>query len=218
MAGADGLGLGVLPSSAERRVHRLEHGVATGPAEARRHGDDGRGELGQGRLEVRGAAHDGPAQGTLPRRLALDGKFVKDVMGVVSMVDCETGAPVAVASSRRKEGTIGECEFPKGQKLIRDQDLTNALVCADALHGQQETARALAIGNNLRRDIPRLDPFARIVLRPSQVLWRTRRSARQTRSMAAVRQAQQATSPGRSRQVALGETPDSPGRRASPAG
>lgn len=86
-------------------------------------------------------------EGTLPRRLALDGKFVKEVMGVVSMVDCETGAPVAVASSRRKEGTVGECELPKGQKLIRDQDLTNALVCADALHGQQETARAILDAN-----------------------------------------------------------------------
>lgn len=86
-------------------------------------------------------------EGTLPRRLALDGKFVKEVMGVVSMVDCETGAPVAVASSRRKEGTVGECELPKGQKLIRDQDLTNALVCADALHGQQDTARAILDAN-----------------------------------------------------------------------
>ena len=86
-------------------------------------------------------------EGTLPRRLALDGKFVKEVMGVVSMVDCETGAPVAVASSRRKEGTVGECELPKGQKLIRDQDLTNAIVCADALHGQQDTARAILDAN-----------------------------------------------------------------------
>ena len=37
--------------------------------------------------------------GTLPRRLALDGNFVKEVMGVVSMVDCETEAPVAVEPS-----------------------------------------------------------------------------------------------------------------------
>ena len=86
-------------------------------------------------------------EGTLPRRLALDGKFVKEVMGVVSMVDCETGAPVAVVSSRRKEGTVGECELPKGQKLIRDQDLMNAIVCADALHGQQDTARAILDAN-----------------------------------------------------------------------
>ena len=33
------------------------------------------------------------------------------------------------------------------RKLIRDQDLTNALVCADALHGQQETARAILDAN-----------------------------------------------------------------------
>ncbi len=30
---------------------------------------------------------------TLPRQLALDGKFVKEVMGVVSVVNAETGAP-----------------------------------------------------------------------------------------------------------------------------
>ena len=89
------------------------------------------------------------ADGTPPRRIALDGKFVKEVMGVVSMVDCETGAPVAVASSRRKEGTVGECEPPKGQKLIRDQDLTNALVCADALRGQQDIFYTSTRPNNL---------------------------------------------------------------------
>jgi len=86
-------------------------------------------------------------EGTLPRRLALDGKFVKEVMGVVSMIDCETGAPVAVAPSRRKEGVVGECELPKGQKLIRNQDLTGAIVCADALHGQQGTAHAVLDAN-----------------------------------------------------------------------
>ena len=68
-------------------------------------------------------------------------------MGVVSMADCETGAPVAVAASRRKEGTVGECEHPRGRKPVRDQDLTNALVCVDALHGQQETARAILDSN-----------------------------------------------------------------------
>lgn len=37
--------------------------------------------------------------GTLPRQLALDGKFVKEVMGVVSVVNAETGAPVAATEA-----------------------------------------------------------------------------------------------------------------------
>ncbi len=40
-------------------------------------------------------------EGTLPRQLALDGKFVKEVMGIVSVVNVENGAPVAVAVCSR---------------------------------------------------------------------------------------------------------------------
>ena len=35
MAGADGLGLGLLPPATEGRIHRMEHGAAAGAAEAR---------------------------------------------------------------------------------------------------------------------------------------------------------------------------------------
>ena len=79
--------------------------------------------------------------GTLPRQLALDGKFVKEVMGVVSVVNTETGAPVAVAACSRKEGEKGKCEMPVGRKLLGRMDLSNALVSSDALHCQQDTAR-----------------------------------------------------------------------------
>ncbi len=47
--------------------------------------------------------------GTLPRQLALDGKSVKEVMGVVSVVNAETGAPVAVT----------EASFPPGAVIAR---------------------------------------------------------------------------------------------------
>ena len=85
--------------------------------------------------------------GTLPRQLALDGKFVKDVMGVVSVVNAETGAPVAVAVASNKEGEGDKCELAVGRRLLRESDLTNALVSSDALHCQQETARAVACAN-----------------------------------------------------------------------
>ena len=85
--------------------------------------------------------------GTLPRQLALDGKFVKEVMGVVSLVNVESGAPVAVAPVSRKEGETGKCEMPVGRRLLEETDLTNALVSSDALHCQQDTARAIAASN-----------------------------------------------------------------------
>ena len=81
--------------------------------------------------------------GTLPRQLALDGKFVKEVMGVVSVVNAETGAPVAVAACTRKEGEKGRCEMPVGRKLLGRMGLSNALVSSDALHCQQDTAREI---------------------------------------------------------------------------
>ena len=49
-------------------------------------------------------------EGTLPRQLAFDGKFVKEVMGIVSVVNVENGVPVAVAVCSRKEGETGRCE------------------------------------------------------------------------------------------------------------
>lgn len=46
-------------------------------------------------------------EGTLPRQLALDGKFIGDVVGIVSLVNTETGSPVAVAPASQKEGEGG---------------------------------------------------------------------------------------------------------------
>ena len=85
--------------------------------------------------------------GTLPRQLALDGKFVKEVMGIVSVVNVENGAPVAVAVCSRKEGETGRCEMPVGRRLLSEMDLTNALVCSDALHCQHDTVRSVASSN-----------------------------------------------------------------------
>ena len=86
-------------------------------------------------------------EGTLPRQLALDGKFVKEVMGIVSVVNVENAAPVAVAVCSRKEGETGRCEMPVGRRLLSEMDLTNALVCSDALHCQHDTVRTVARSN-----------------------------------------------------------------------
>lgn len=86
-------------------------------------------------------------EGTLPRQLAFDGKFVKEVMGIVSVVNVENGVPVAVAVCSRKEGETGRCEIPVGRRLLSETDLTNALVCSDALHCQHDTVRTVAASN-----------------------------------------------------------------------
>jgi len=91
------------------------------------------------RLSAWMAAEDG----RLPRQLALDGKFVKDVIGVVSVVNAETGAPVAVGLSTHKEGDGANCELFVGRRLLSDMDLSDALVSSDALHCRQGTAREI---------------------------------------------------------------------------
>lgn len=84
-------------------------------------------------------------EGGLPRQLALDGKFVRDVAGLVSLADTETGVPVAMAAASQKEGEGDRCELAVGRNLVREVDLSNALVSADALHCQQETVREIAM-------------------------------------------------------------------------
>ncbi len=81
--------------------------------------------------------------GKLPRHLAIDGKFIKELVGLVSLVDTETGDVIAVAPSSRKAGVKGECELPVVQKTLTKMDLSNAVVTADALHCQHKTAQII---------------------------------------------------------------------------
>ena len=85
--------------------------------------------------------------GLLPRQIAVDGKFIKEVMGVVSAVDAASGAPVAVAPTSRKEGEKGACELPVARRMLGRMDLSNAIVSGDALHCQDATARTILDGN-----------------------------------------------------------------------
>jgi hypothetical protein len=82
--------------------------------------------------------------GTLPAALALDGKFIRETVGLVCMVDHETGVPHAMAPASRKEGEGEHCELKVAQRLIEAQsDLSHALITADPLHCQVRTAQEI---------------------------------------------------------------------------
>ena len=82
-------------------------------------------------------------EGRLPRQLAMDGKFIGDVVGVVSITDVETGVPVAMGVASEKKGEGERCEQRVAQRLVRSLELTGALVSSDALHCQNETNRGI---------------------------------------------------------------------------
>lgn len=82
--------------------------------------------------------------GELPGALALDGKMVRDVAGLVCLCDHDTGVPYAMARISEKEGEGDRCELKTAQRMIRAlPDLAGKRVTADALHAQDETARAI---------------------------------------------------------------------------
>lgn len=83
-------------------------------------------------------------RGSLPVALALDGKFIRDTVGLVTLAEHETGSPVAMIDASQKEGEGERCELKAAQKMIRKHgDLTNTVITADALNTQKETARAI---------------------------------------------------------------------------
>jgi len=85
-------------------------------------------------------------QGTLPRALAVDGKYVRNQVLTVCLSDHESGAPVAIAvaapapctEEAKKEG-----ELTAARRLYEQCDLTHALLTGDALHCERKTAAAL---------------------------------------------------------------------------
>jgi len=84
-------------------------------------------------------------EGSLPRQLAMDGKFIGTTVGLVSLADAATGVPVAMASASEKEGEGKKCELRVARNLVRELDLTGAVVSSDALHCQQETIREIIL-------------------------------------------------------------------------
>lgn len=80
--------------------------------------------------------------GELPRTLAVDGKIIRDKLGlIVALVDTEDGTPVAVAANVQGKGH----ELKTTQRLLASPEvnLVNATVTADSLHCQDETAHLI---------------------------------------------------------------------------
>jgi Domain of unknown function (DUF4338)/DDE_Tnp_1-associated len=81
--------------------------------------------------------------GTLPQALALDGKMIRDHIGLLTLAQHEDGAPQAVAIYDHKEGTA-RCEQSAATALLSSLSaLDDKIVTADALHCQKTTARII---------------------------------------------------------------------------
>lgn len=82
--------------------------------------------------------------GELPGALAIDGKMIRDCVGVVTLADHDTGVPAAAAIMSQKEGEGRKCEMRVAQGLIEASgDLAGKVVTGDALHAQRKTARQI---------------------------------------------------------------------------
>lgn len=81
--------------------------------------------------------------GTLPQALALDGKMIRDHIGLLTLAQHEDGAPHAVAVYDQKEGTE-RCELSAATALLEKLPaLDGKIITADPLHCQRKTARAI---------------------------------------------------------------------------
>jgi hypothetical protein len=81
--------------------------------------------------------------GTLPKALALDGKMIRDHIGLLTLAQHEDGAPVAVAVYDQKEGTE-RCEQSAAAALLEALPaLDETLVTADPLHCQRKLAATI---------------------------------------------------------------------------
>lgn len=86
--------------------------------------------------------------GELPGALGMDGKMVRDTIGVLSLVEHDTGIPVAMAPMRSKDDAHPASELKVAQRQIGEiEDLHGRVVSADALHTQKDTARVIVERN-----------------------------------------------------------------------
>jgi hypothetical protein len=82
--------------------------------------------------------------GELPGALAMDGKMIRDCIGVVTLAEHETGVPRAMAVMSQKEGESERCELRVAQTLLdHTPTLSGQVVTGDALHTQRATARRI---------------------------------------------------------------------------
>ena len=81
--------------------------------------------------------------GTLPQALALDGKMIRDHIGLLTLAQHEDGAPQAVAVYDQKEGTP-RCEQTAAARLLEKlPELDGKIITADPLHCQRHHARSI---------------------------------------------------------------------------
>jgi hypothetical protein len=81
--------------------------------------------------------------GTLPQALALDGKMIRDHIGLLTLAQHEDGAPQAIALYDQKEGTP-RCEQVIATQLLQNLPaLDGKTITADALHCLRPNARAI---------------------------------------------------------------------------
>jgi predicted transposase YbfD/YdcC len=81
--------------------------------------------------------------GTLPQALALDGKMIRDHIGLLTLARHDDGAPQAIAVYDQKEGTE-RCEQTAAAALLEKAPaLDDTLITADPLHCQRLHARTI---------------------------------------------------------------------------
>lgn len=81
--------------------------------------------------------------GTLPQALALDGKMIRDHIGLLTLAQHEDGAPQAVAVYDQKEETP-RCELTAATALLEKLPaLDGKIITADPLHCQRAHARTI---------------------------------------------------------------------------
>jgi hypothetical protein len=81
--------------------------------------------------------------GTLPAALALDGKMIRDHIGLLTLAQHEDGAPQAVAIYDQKENTP-RCELTTAAALLQALPaLDGKMITADPLHCQRAHARTI---------------------------------------------------------------------------
>jgi hypothetical protein len=81
--------------------------------------------------------------GELPQALALDGKMIRDHLGVLTLAQHDDGAPQVLALYDQKEGTPRCEQTVATQQLARLPALDGKTITADALHCQKSNARSL---------------------------------------------------------------------------
>jgi hypothetical protein len=81
--------------------------------------------------------------GTLPQALAMDGKMIRDHIGLLTLAQHEDGAPQAMAVYDQKEGTA-RCEQTAAAALLEKLPaLDGKIITADPLHCQRGPARTI---------------------------------------------------------------------------